>query len=74
LHVATAITSVANRFALFAGGYGGSSLSNVVDIFDYLSGNWITSTRSQPRTYLTSTSLRELAFFAGGLSVAVFHV
>jgi hypothetical protein len=60
-----ASTSVANRFALFAGGDTGSGVySNVVDIFDYLSGQWSTSTLSQPRRYLTSTSLRELAFFA----------
>jgi hypothetical protein len=59
-------TSVANRFALFAGGYIGSGPSNVVDIFDYLNGKWSTSTLSQPRGGLTSTSLRELAFFAGG--------
>jgi hypothetical protein len=62
-------TSVANRFALFAGGYNRSDYSNVIDIFDYLSGNWSTSTLSQPRSLLTSTSLRELAFFAGGQTI-----
>jgi hypothetical protein len=62
-----ASTSIANRFALFAGGYVElNKVSNVVDIFDYLSGKWSTSTLSQPRGLLTSTTLRELAFFAGG--------
>jgi hypothetical protein len=61
-------TSVANQFALFAGGSNGSYVySNVIDIFDYLSGKWSTSTLSQPRADLTSTSLRDLAFFAGGV-------
>jgi hypothetical protein len=36
--------SVVNRFGLFAGGYNKSDVySNLVDIFDYLSGNWSTS-------------------------------
>jgi hypothetical protein len=46
----------------------GSDYSNVVDIFDSLSGMWNTTTLSQPREYLASTSLRNLAFFGGGLT------
>jgi hypothetical protein len=38
-----AATSIDNRYALFAGGADGSGPSNVVDIFDSLSGKWNTS-------------------------------
>jgi hypothetical protein len=57
-------TSVDNRYAFFAGGV----LSNVVDIFDSLSGMWNTTTLSQARWYLAATSLGNLAFFGGGLT------
>jgi hypothetical protein len=40
--------------------------SNVVDIFDSLSGTWNTTTLSQARGYFAATSLRNLAFFGGG--------
>jgi hypothetical protein len=42
-----AATSIDNRYALFAGGYNGSVPSNVVDIFDSLSGTWNTTTLCQ---------------------------
>jgi hypothetical protein len=62
-----AATSVDNRYALFAGGDNGSSTySNIVDIFDSWSGMWNTTTLSQTRAYLASTSLRNLTFFGGG--------
>jgi hypothetical protein len=51
-----------NRYALFGGGY----ISNVVDIFDSLSGKWNTTTLSQTRYYLAATSVGNLAFFGGG--------
>jgi hypothetical protein len=41
-------------------------LSNVVDIFDSLSGMWNTTTLSQARGDLAATSLGNLAFFGGG--------
>jgi hypothetical protein len=61
-----AATSVADRYALFAGGYNMSEPSNVVDIFDSLSGTWRTTTLSQARCSLAATSLCNLAFFGGG--------
>jgi hypothetical protein len=63
-----AATTVANRYALFAGGYNGSNYSNVVDIFDSLNEKWETATLSQSRAYLAATSLGNLAFFGGGQS------
>jgi hypothetical protein len=39
-----AAISVDNRYALFGGGNTGSGPSNVVDIFDSLSGMWNTTT------------------------------
>jgi hypothetical protein len=63
-----ASTSVDNRYALFVGGWTGSSPSNVVDIFDSLSGMWNTTTLSQARYGLASTALGNLAFFGGGLT------
>jgi len=42
-----AATSVANQYVLFAGGYNvKTGFSNVVDIFDLLSGMWNTTTLS----------------------------
>jgi hypothetical protein len=61
-----AAISVDNRYALFGGGYKGSGSSNVVDIFDSLSGMWNTTTLSQARSHLAATSLGNLAFFGGG--------
>jgi hypothetical protein len=61
-----AATSVASRYALFAGGWNGTYGSNVVDIFDSLSGIWNTTTLSQPREYLAAASVDNLAFFGGG--------
>jgi hypothetical protein len=60
-----ASTSVDNRYALFGGGWLGSirKQSNVVDIFDSLSGMWNTTTLSQARADLAATSLGNLAFF-----------
>jgi hypothetical protein len=40
-------SSVDNRYALFGGGWTESGPSNVVDIFDSLSGMWNTTTLSQ---------------------------
>jgi hypothetical protein len=51
---------------LFGGGYNGTGASNVVDIFDSLSEMWNTTTLSQARWALASTSVRNLAFFGGG--------
>jgi hypothetical protein len=65
-----AATSVDNRYALFGGGFNGSSisLSNVVDIFDSLSGNWsvMSSPLSEARAGLSATSLNDLVVFGGG--------
>jgi hypothetical protein len=58
-----AATSVDNRYALFVGG---SGPSNVVDIFDSLSGMWNTTTLSRPTSIPATTSLGNLAFFGGG--------
>ena len=56
-------TSVAGRFALFAGGY----RSSTVDVFDALSGSWSTSQLSGERYLMAATSLGDVALFAGGV-------
>jgi hypothetical protein len=57
-----------NRYAFFGGdGYNRLNPSNVVEILDLLSGMWNTTTLSQARYFLTSSTLLEnLAFFGGG--------
>jgi hypothetical protein len=49
---------------------GGSSSSDVVDIFDVTSGAWSTAVLSKPRAGLAATSLPNagVAIFAGGQS------
>jgi hypothetical protein len=46
----------------------GSSASNTVDIFNAISGSWITAALSEARYLLAATSLPDqgLAIFAGG--------
>jgi hypothetical protein len=63
-----AATSVDNRYALFGGGLSGSDPSNVVDIFDSLSGNWsvMSSPLSEARGGLSAASLNDLVVFGGG--------
>jgi hypothetical protein len=55
-------------YALFAGGRITTqpTFSNVVDIFDLLSGMWNTSTLSASRELVAAASLGNLAFFGGG--------
>jgi hypothetical protein len=59
-----AAISVDNRYALFGGGL----ISDVVDIFDSLSGNWsvMSSPLSEARGGLSTTSLNDLVVFGGG--------
>jgi predicted Ser/Thr protein kinase len=64
-----AATSVANRYALFAGGINVSDFTNVVDIYDSSNRAWSTATLNQARAAIAATSLGNLAFFAGGLGV-----
>ncbi len=59
--------------ALFAGFYDLESLSplsftfsNVVNIYDAITGNWSTDTLSQARGNFSATVVENLAFFAGG--------
>jgi hypothetical protein len=62
-------TSVDNRYALFVGGQtflDPGKYSNVIDIFDSLSGMWNTTALSRARCSLATTSLGNLAFFGGG--------
>jgi predicted Ser/Thr protein kinase len=67
-------TSVANRYAIFAGGLVNSP-SNVVDIYDSSLDLWSTATLSQARYFLAATSLGNLAFFGGGYNgSAVYNV
>jgi hypothetical protein len=49
---------------------GGSSMSDVVDIFDGSSGRWSTAVLSVGRCCLSATSLpnQGLAIFAGGMT------
>jgi hypothetical protein len=59
-------TSVSN-LALFGGGQvSGGSPSNVVDIFNSISGLWTTASHSVARYYLAATSVSNLALFGGG--------
>jgi hypothetical protein len=61
-----AATSAGN-YALFGGGYAGGVLSNKVDIFNCITGQWSTATLSQQRKSLTATTVGNYAIFAGGL-------
>jgi predicted RNA-binding protein with PUA-like domain len=61
-------TSVAGRFALFAGEADEAVPSDIVDIYDSLEEKWSQIEMSQPRYYLTSVSLGNLAFFVDGRS------
>ncbi len=70
-----AATSVGNK-ALFGGGiatYDNFPIeSNVVDIYDADANpgeEWSTATLSQGRTYLTATTVGNLAMFAGGIDI-----
>jgi hypothetical protein len=44
----------------------GGGLSNVVDLYDSGTGRWSTAQLSQPRSYLSATSVGTVAIFAGG--------
>ncbi|MAG35304.1 MAG: hypothetical protein CL878_03520, partial [Dehalococcoidia bacterium] len=67
-----AATSVGAK-AIFAGGYDddssndGAIQSNVVDIYDAVTGAWSTAALSQPRDELAATSVGRYALFAGGV-------
>jgi hypothetical protein len=65
-----AATSFDNRYALFVGGgqtfLDPGNYSNVIDIFDSLSGMCNTTTLSRARCSLAAASLGNLAFFGGG--------
>jgi hypothetical protein len=69
------VAATVGNLALFAGGVNGTSWllptgkSNVVDIYDALSNQWSTASLSQPRDYLTATSVGNLALFAGGINI-----
>ena len=52
--------------AIFAGGWDGSSVSAVVDIFDSLTNIWASTTLSQARYDFAATTLGTKAMFAGG--------
>jgi hypothetical protein len=71
-----ATTSVDNRYVLFGGGDKENGQlrisSEVVDIFDSLSGMWNTTTLSQAR-WVGATSLGNLAFFVGGTVIDIFN-
>jgi hypothetical protein len=55
--------------AFFGGGQIDSfSLSNVVDIFNSTTQTWSTSTLSQARYWLASSSIGEIVAFGGGTS------
>ena len=47
-------------------GSGGSVYSNVVDLYDSVTGRWSTAQLSQARTQLAATSVGTVAIFAGG--------
>jgi hypothetical protein len=61
-----ASTSVAN-LAFFAGGEGTAGFSNVVDVFNTISGKWTNASLTVSRSQLAATSVGSLALFAGGL-------
>jgi len=69
-----AATSVANRYAFFAGGWNIHSVSNIVDIYDSALETFSAATLSQARTLLAATSLGNLAFFGGGFSSQASNV
>jgi hypothetical protein len=51
---------------IFAGGFGASGASNVVDIYDETTNSWTTTTLSQPRAWLAAATVGTKVFFAGG--------
>jgi hypothetical protein len=61
-----ASTSVANRYALFAGGVVGTSYFDTVDVYDLYGGIWTSTNFGQALADLASASLGNLAFFGGG--------
>jgi hypothetical protein len=58
--------------SFFGGGYDGNQQSNVVDIFNSTSQTWSTSTLSQARYYLASSSIGEFVAFGGGWNGSTF--
>lgn len=63
------VAATAGNKAIFAGGKpaSGSSRSNVVDIYDVVTGEWSTATLSQARTALAAAAIGKKVFIAGGL-------
>ena len=59
-------TTVGN-LVLFAGGFNGYTWFDRVDIFNSLTSTWSTSSLSISRAFFASASVRNLAFFAGGV-------
>ena len=49
-------------------GSGGSVYSNVVDLYDSVTGRWSTAQLSQARSSLSATSVGTVAIFAGGFT------
>jgi hypothetical protein len=73
----TATLSVARNFLtatasgtklFFAGGYNGTTYSNVVDIYDVSSGAWTTATLSAARGFLAAAAAGNDVLFAGGVT------
>ena len=65
--------AAAGRFELFGGGYQSNMKntstrgnSDVVDMLDTVTNSWSVAHLSQPRQYITATSLGAKAIFAGG--------
>ncbi len=73
----TATLSVARNFLtatasstklFFAGGYNGTTYSNVVDIYDVSAGTWTTATLSAARGFLAAAAAGNDVLFAGGVT------
>jgi formylglycine-generating enzyme required for sulfatase activity len=60
-----AATSAGGK-AFFGGGYIGSGVSDVVDIYDTATGAWSTKTLSQARDWLSAASVGGKVVFGGG--------
>ena len=55
-------------------GSGGSVYSNVVDLYDSVTGRWSMAQLSQARTQLAATSVGTVAIFAGGRDSKLLNI
>jgi hypothetical protein len=63
--------AVIGDLAFFAGGYldAQTTVTDIVDIYNFITKTWSTATLSQARAFLTAVSLGDIVLFAGGTDV-----